>query len=406
VITFASVTLAAVKQLRAQELLERNHKDPTIVPTINFKNWAKTMESLDQWVRGHCGVDDSLLGYVTRKPENLFPPAAADDPPMGAADSTHMSHDDEVVARHRIVNQASATRTLKQHKNSGLFTEIYLSDRKRVWDLLSSLLGETDASAVIKPFKDKCNGRGAFLALWDHYLDPNNVDHMANKAEKSLATSRYHAKTRTFTFERLVLMHLKAHSILESLVEHGYNGIDERSKVCHLMEAIKTTKLDAAKAQIMANADLRTNFNACVTLFKDFIAQERSANGNERQISALNVTGGSSDPNDRYVPDPEWQAMSKDERDKVRAAQEASRKAKKAGGGGNGGGNGKKKGGANAHKKSKQSKSMKKEVKRQVAAALSKQSGDDEDEEKVPMKTDDGDGHKMRQAAKQKSGSN
>jgi hypothetical protein len=48
VITFASVTLAAVKQLRAQELLERNHKDPTIVPTINFKNWAKTMESLDQ----------------------------------------------------------------------------------------------------------------------------------------------------------------------------------------------------------------------------------------------------------------------------------------------------------------------------------------------------------------------
>ncbi len=33
-------------------------------------------------------------------------------------------------------------------------------------------------------------------------------------------------------------------------------------------------------------------------------------------------------------------------------------------------------------------------------------SGDDEDEEKVPMKTDDGDGHKMRQAAKKKSGSN
>ncbi len=364
------------------------------------------MESLDQWVRGHRGVDGSLLGYVTRKPENLFPPAAANDPPMGAADSIHMSHDNEVVARHQIVNQASATRTLKQHEKSGPFTEIYLSDRKRVWDLLSSLLGETDASAVIKPFKDECNGRGAFLALWDHYLGPKNVNHMANEAEKTLATSRYHVETRTFTFERLVLMHLKAYSILESLMEHGYNGIDKRSKVCHLMEAIKTKKLDAVKAQIMANANLRTNFNACVTLFKDFIAKERSANGNERQIDALNVTGGSSDPNDRCVLDPECQAMSKDERDKVRAAREASRKAKKAGGGGSGGGNGKKKGGANAHKKSKHSKWVKKEVKRQVAEALSKQSGNDDGEEEVPMKGDDPDGHTMRQAAKKKLGSN
>ncbi len=176
-------------------MLERNHKDPTIVPTIDFKKWVKMMESLDQWVRGHCGVDDSLLGYVIRKPENLFPPAAANDPPMRAVGSTHMSHDNEVVARHRIVNQASATRTLEQHEKSGPFTEIYLSDRKRGWDLLSSLLGETDASAVIKPFKGKCNGRGAFLALWDHYLGPNNVDHMANEAEKTLATSRYHAET-------------------------------------------------------------------------------------------------------------------------------------------------------------------------------------------------------------------
>ena len=88
-------------------------------------------------------------------------------------------------------------------------------------------------------------------------------------------------------------------------MEFGYNGIDKRSKVRHLRDSIKMKTLDAAKAQIMANANLRTDFNACVTLFKDFIAQERSANGNERQVAALNVTGGSgSNPNDRYVPDP------------------------------------------------------------------------------------------------------
>jgi hypothetical protein len=201
-------------------------------------------------------------------------------------------------------------------------------------------------------------------------------------------------------------MHLKAHGILESLVEHGYVGIDERSKVRHLMDSIKTKTLDAAKAQIMSNPDLRTNFNACVTLFKDFIAQERYANGNERQVAALTLgNNGGSDPNDRYVPDSEWKAMSKDERDKIIATRKAARQARKDGGNSSGGGKGKgKKGGA---RKSRQTKWMKKEVKRQVAKVFSAKSGDDNDEdngeEELPMKTEDG--HKMRQASKKKTGS-
>ena len=76
-----------------------------------------------------------MLGYEIRKAVNLFPPVAADDPMMCAVDSAYMSHDEEVIARHQIVNQALATRTLKQNEKSGPFTEEYLSDRKRVWDL-------------------------------------------------------------------------------------------------------------------------------------------------------------------------------------------------------------------------------------------------------------------------------
>ena len=59
------------------------------------------------------------------------------------------------MARHRIIDQAFATRMLKEHEMSGPFTKEYLDDRKKVWNLLSSLLGETGASAVVKPFKDK-----------------------------------------------------------------------------------------------------------------------------------------------------------------------------------------------------------------------------------------------------------
>jgi hypothetical protein len=86
--------------LKAQELLERNHKDPITVPGIDFNNWQNTMDAIKQWIKGHRGVDGSLLGYVTRKAVNLFPEAAATDPAMGDANSTYMSHDNEVVARH------------------------------------------------------------------------------------------------------------------------------------------------------------------------------------------------------------------------------------------------------------------------------------------------------------------
>ena len=105
---------------------------------------------------------------------------------MGDADSTYMSHDYEVIVRHRVINQVAATRALSQHVKSGPFVEEFISDRKKVWYLLCSLLDLTDAVTVIKPYKAKCDGRGAFLVVWDHYLGPNFVDHMANKAEKVL----------------------------------------------------------------------------------------------------------------------------------------------------------------------------------------------------------------------------
>jgi len=134
------------------------------------------------------------------------------------------------------------------------------------------------------------------------------VDHMANEAEKTLLSSWYHTKGQTFNCEKLVLMHLKAHIILEGLIELGSVGINDTIKVFHLMESIKMKSLDAAKAQIMANANLRTNFNACVTLFKDFIAQERSTQATDWQIAAVKGgggTGGGNNTNNRYVPDTE-----------------------------------------------------------------------------------------------------
>ena len=66
-----------------------------------------------------------------------------------------------------------------------------------------------------------------------------------------------------------------------------------------------------------------------------------------KQVPALNLNCGSgSDPNSRYVPDPEWQAMPRDERDKIIAARKAACNAKNTGRSGGGSGSGKREGGA------------------------------------------------------------
>jgi hypothetical protein len=109
-----------------------------------------------------------------------------------------------------------------------------------------------------------------------HYLGPNNVNHMAAAAEKDLDGHRYNGESRNYLLERHILTHLKAHAILEDLKEISYHGINERSKVRKFVDSIKTKLLDTIKGQIMASADLRTDFDKCTTLFKVFLPKIRS----------------------------------------------------------------------------------------------------------------------------------
>ena len=63
---------------------------------------------------------------------------------------------------------------------------------------------------------------------------------------------------------------------MTDLKEHGYSGIDDSSKVRHLLKGIRTDALDTVKTQILSSSTLRSDFSACVSLYKDFISQESS----------------------------------------------------------------------------------------------------------------------------------
>ena len=86
------------------------------------------------------------------------------------------------------------------------------------------------------------------------------------KSEKGLELAVWSGDTKRYTFDDYVSIHLNHHSILSDLNYHGYAGIDERSKVRHLLKGIKTFKLDAVKTTILASDALRSDFGGCVTL--------------------------------------------------------------------------------------------------------------------------------------------
>ena len=247
------ITLQSVRAIREHKNWEEQHKDVD-PPEIPNKNWPRNIESLEEFLRGCLGVTGIPLAYVVRS--SLDP---VDEPAGGWS-----SRQDELINRAPIVVPNSDPVAYNQN---------FLTDRIKVWELLSTITRDLDYCwSYVKPAQRTRDGRKAFIGLKDHYLGQNYVDTMASKAEAKLQTTSYHGEKRNFTFEKFVRTHVDQHAILETLVEYGYNGIDARSKVRYLNAGIKTKALDSVKTQIMATPSLRSDFDACVNLYMEFIS--------------------------------------------------------------------------------------------------------------------------------------
>ena len=129
---------------------------------------------------------------------------------------------------------------------------------------------------------------------------------MEDGADKKLAQCSYTEEKRNWTFEKYATLHKEHYNILESLKDHGYTIIDQRSKFRYLSEVIKTTRLYSVKTCIISDESLHQYFYGCVTLYKDFLKQssvdDRQALGIAAE-SNNNTSGKKSvtfPPEDRY----------------------------------------------------------------------------------------------------------
>ena len=170
---------------------------------------------------------------------------------------------------------------------------IYLVNREKVWDIISKITRDHSAWTYVKPAQKTRDGRMAYNGLYQHFLGPNNVDNMATQTEDKLKNTVYNGEQRRWDFDLYVNVHKQKHSIMEGLVEHGYTGIDPRSKVRFLLDGIKTDKFDAVKTRIMSDEKLRSDFDSCVTLYQDYIQQtSKGKTAATVNISELKASGG------------------------------------------------------------------------------------------------------------------
>jgi hypothetical protein len=191
---------------------EKKQEDAT-PPTINDKDWPRTLESVQNWLRECNGQTDIPLAYVIRT--ILEVPEEDEDPA-----NNYTSRVDELIARAPIVDNIAADGTIA-------YGAVYLQDRETVWVKIEELTRDHACRTYIRAAARTRDGRMAYKLLYQHYLGANNVDIMSSKAEHLLKTVAYNGETRHWDFERYVRKHVAQHLSLESLVQHGYAGLDD-----------------------------------------------------------------------------------------------------------------------------------------------------------------------------------
>jgi hypothetical protein len=207
------INLALVSSYRDQQRNEVSLNKVAEEPVINDKEWPRTLETINEYLASQYVGTGVTLDYVVR-PDIAVKPEA-EDPVDGYA-----TMDQEMTARAPHAVRA------------------FLDDRRKVWEL---------CFVYIKPALRTRNGRDAYIIIFARFLGPNNVRHMASADKTKLTDTLYNGEKKRFTWEKYARIHTEQHSVLNGLKDYGYAGIDDSSKVRHLLKGIKITELDVFK---------------------------------------------------------------------------------------------------------------------------------------------------------------
>jgi hypothetical protein len=121
--------------------------------------------------------------------------------------------------------------------------------------------------------------------------------------------------------------------VLNGLTDYGYSGIHNGTKVHKLMMGVNTDALDTVKAAVLASPALRTKSPDVVTLYGDFIKQQKNESAS-MNVSDAHITRRHSGPasvvgsdyeasyngvvEDRFYNHAEYRTLSSDQKNEIR----------------------------------------------------------------------------------------
>jgi hypothetical protein len=313
-------------------------------PKIDTKDWHRTLENIRNYLTLCPGETKIPLAYIVRDR------AEVED------EATDLTEDYQTIHQEMISRAPHGT-------------PVYKIDNAKVHGILRGLC-ETSKEAIvaIHPAEANCDGRAAYLHLFNRYLGRNASLSLSTKAENVLSSLKYSGETSRFNFARFVQESKTQHQVLESLELQGlHKGIDEASKVRHFLNSIAGNRqLESVKTQILSTPTLRENFEECIRLAQDVL--DASGPGNTPYRSRYNVSSvsaqGDTGIESRYYSKEEYAKLTTDQRQALYELRKKRGLAGKKKGGkdtGRGGGGGDSKG-----------KGQLKTLKRRIAALKTK----------------------------------
>jgi hypothetical protein len=134
----------------------------------------------------------------------------------------------------------------------------YNKDNAKVYGILKHLCLEGPGRSYILDFDRVKNGRGAWLAMHNHYEGDSFRNHSKDEAYSMLDHLHYEGERKGFTFEKFFEKHNECFLELSRHNEPVY----EEKKVRDFLNRINAQELQAAKQQVRCDANMSSNFLA------------------------------------------------------------------------------------------------------------------------------------------------
>ena len=101
------------------------------------------------------------------------------------------------------------------------------------------------------------DGQAVYFNVHKQYLDP---DHVARHA------ADYDDEKKEWYWDKCDTLHKEQHTIMKSLADYGYSGLDNCTKVCHFLKRVQRTELEAMVSVVHAQPEkYNMDFDATVS---------------------------------------------------------------------------------------------------------------------------------------------